>query len=219
LSLLTVAHGGVQPAPQSLAQGFGHHQTLAFKALHHPVRQRRDTHSGRHHLNQQQGVIHAFQLRADASRLQEVTPDIQTTALNRVDQQRFGRQIFRRNARSGGQRVIRGQHQAHFKIKHWRIVQATARQNIRGHDQIQLTLLEGGLRIKGHPGFKVHLHLRPTLAEVLKRGGQPLDTAVTLDGDAQSGLLRLMAGLQRAGDLRQHLIRQLQQDLTLRRKA
>jgi len=108
LTLLAIAHGGVQPAPQSLAQGFGHHQTLAFKTLHHPVRQRRDAHSGRHHLNQQQGVIHAFQLRADARRLQEVTPDIQTTALNRVDQQRFRRQIFRRDARSGGQRMVRG---------------------------------------------------------------------------------------------------------------
>jgi len=42
---------------------------------------------------------------------------------------------------------------------------------------------------------------------------------VTLNGDAQFTLLRLMAGLQRAGDLRQHLIGQLQQDLPLRRKA
>jgi len=42
---------------------------------------------------------------------------------------------------------------------------------------------------------------------------------VTLNGDAQLTLLRLMAGLQRAGDLRQHLIGQLQQDLPLRRKA
>jgi len=209
LTLLAIAHGGVQPAPQSLAQGFSHHQTLAFKTLHHPVRQRRDTHSGRHHLNQQQGVIHAFQLRADARRLQKVTPDIQTTALNRVDQQRFRRQIFRRDARSGGQRMVRGQHQTHFKIKHGRIVQAAARQNVRGHHQIQLALHQGGLRIKGHAGFKVHLHLRPPLAEVLKRGGQPLNTAVTLDGDAQPGLLRLMTGLQRAGDLRQHLIGQL----------
>jgi len=32
-------------------------------------------------------------------------------------------------------------------------------------------------------------------------------------------LLRLVAGLQRAGDLRQYLIGQLQQDLALRRKA
>jgi len=148
-----------------------------------------------------------------------VTPDIQTTALDRVDQQRFGRQIFRCNARSGSQRMIRRQYQAYFKIKHWRIVQAAARQNIRGHDQIQLALLERRLRVKGHAGFKVHFHLRPSLAEVLKRGGQPLDTAVALNGDAQPGLLWLMAGLQRAGDLRQHLIRQLQQDLTLRREA
>jgi len=138
-----------------------------------------------------------------------VTPDIQTTALNRVAQQRFRRQIFRRDARSGGQRMVRGQHQTHFKIKHGRIVQAAARQNVRGHHQIQLALHQGGLRIKGHAGFKVHLHLRPPLAEVLKRGGQPLNTAVTLDGDAQPGLLRLMTGLQRAGDLRQHLIGQL----------
>jgi len=69
LALLAIAHGGVQPAPQSLAQGFGHHQTLAFKALNHPVGQRRNPHSRRHHLHQQQGVIHAFQLWVDACRL------------------------------------------------------------------------------------------------------------------------------------------------------
>jgi len=219
LTLLAITHSRVQPAPQSLAQGLGHHQTLAFKTLHHPVRQRRDAHSGRHHLNQQQGVIHAFQLRTDACRLQEVTPDIQTTALNRIDQQRFRRQIFRRDARFRGQRMIRGQHQTHFKIKHRGIVQTAARQNVRGHHQIQLALYEGRLRVKSHAGVKVHLHLRPLLTEVLKRGGQPLNTAVTLNGDAQFTLLRLMAGLQRAGDLRQHLIGQLQQDLPLRRKA
>jgi len=106
------------------------------------VRQRCDTHSGRHHLNQQQGVIHAFQLRANACRLQEVTPDIQTTALNRVNQQRFRRQVFRRDARFGCQRMIRRQHQAHFIIKHRRIVQAAARQNIGRHHQIQLALLQ-----------------------------------------------------------------------------
>jgi len=195
LTLLAIAYRGVQPAPQSLAQGFGHHQTLAFKTLHYPVRQRRDTHSGRHHLNQQQGVIHAFQLRADACGLQEVTPDIQTTALHRVDQQRFCGQIFRRDACFRGQRMIRGQHQTHFEIKHWRIVQAAARQNVRGHHQIQLALNKGRLRVKGHAGVKVHLHLRPLLAEVLKRGGQPLNTAVTLNGNAQFSLLRLMAGL------------------------
>jgi len=53
------------------------------------VWQRRDAHSGGNHLNQQQGVIHAFELRANAGRLQEVTPDIQPTALYRVNQQRF----------------------------------------------------------------------------------------------------------------------------------
>jgi len=219
LTLLAIAHGRVQPAPQSIAQGFGHYQTLAFKTLHHPVRQGCDAHSGRHHLNQQQGVIHAFQLRADACRLQEVTPDVQTTALHRVDQQRFGCQIFRRDARFRGQGMIRCQHQPHFEIKHRRIVQTAARQNVRGHHQVQLTLHQGRLRIKGHTGFKVHFHLRPLLAEILKRRGQPLNTAVTLNGDTQSGLLRLMAGLQCAGDLRQHLIGQLQQDLPLRCKA
>jgi len=49
--LLAIAHGGVQPAPQSFTQGFGDHQTLAFNRLDHPVRQRRNSHSGRHHLN------------------------------------------------------------------------------------------------------------------------------------------------------------------------
>jgi len=219
LTLLAIAYSRVQPAPQPLAQGLGHHQTLTFKTLHHPVRQRRNAHSGRHHLNQQQGVIHAFQLRVDACRLQEVTPDIQTTALDRVDQQRFRRQIFRCDARFRGQRMIRGQHQAHFEIKHRRIVQPATRQNVRGHHQIQLALHQGRLRIKGHAGVKVHLHLRPLLAEVLKRGSQPLNTAVALNSDTQFALLRLMAGLQRAGDLRQHLIGQLQQDFPLRRKT
>jgi len=76
------------------------------------VRQRRDTHPRRHHLDQQQRVIHALH------RLQEVTPDVQSTALDRVDQQRFSGDIFGRNTRSGRERVIRGQHQAHFKSKH-----------------------------------------------------------------------------------------------------
>jgi len=183
------------------------------------MRQRRDAHSGRYHLNQQQGVIHAFQLWANACGLQEVTPDIQTAALHRVNQQRFRRQVFRRDARFARQRMIRRQHQAHFEIKHRRIVQPAARQNIRCHHQIQFALLERRLWVKGHAGFKVHLHLRPLLAEVLKRGGQPLNAAVAFNGDAKRGLLRLVAGLQRAGDLRQHLIGQLQQDLALRRKA
>jgi len=94
------------------------------------VRQCRDAHSGRHHLYQQQRVIYAFQLWANPSGLQEVTPDIQATALHGINQQRFCRQIFRRDARFTGQRMVRGQHQAHFIIKHRRIVQAAARQNI-----------------------------------------------------------------------------------------
>jgi len=183
------------------------------------VRQRRDTHAGRHHLDQQQGVIHAFQLRADACRLQKMTPDIQAAALNRVNQQRFCRQIFRRNARFGRQWMVRRQHQTHLKIKHRRIVQAAARQDVGRHHQIQLALLERGLRVERHAGFKVHLHLRPLLAKVLKRGGQPLNTAVALNGDPQFGLLRLVTRLQRAGDLRQYLIRQLKKNFTLRRKA
>jgi len=94
-------------------------------------------------------------------------------------------------------------------------VQPTARQNIGGHDQIELALLQCGLGIKGHAGFEIHLHLRPVLAEVLQRRGQPLDTAMTLNGDAQRGLLWFIAGLQCTADLRQHLVRQLQQDLPL----
>jgi len=61
-----------------------------------------------------------------------MAPDIQTLALHRVNQQRFAAQIFWLNTRFVCQRVIRGQHQAHFIIKHRRIVQATARQNVRG---------------------------------------------------------------------------------------
>jgi len=66
------------------------------------VRQRRDTHICRHHLNQQQGVIHAFQLWADACRLQEVAPDIQPDALYRIDKQRFAGEIFRGDAGFAG---------------------------------------------------------------------------------------------------------------------
>jgi len=115
--------------------------------------------------------------------------------------------------------MVRGQHQAHLIIKHRRIVQAAARQNIRGQHDIQLSLLQRGLRIEGHARFKIHLHLRPVAAKVLQRRGQPLNAAVAFDGDAQAGLLRLIAGLQRAADLRQHLIGELQQDLALRREA
>jgi len=42
---------------------------------------------------------------------------------------------------------------------------------------------------------------------------------MTLNRDAQTGLLRLIARLQRAAYLRQHLGCQLQQDLALRREA
>jgi len=41
---------------------------------------------------------------------------------------------------------------------------------------------------------------------------------VALNSDTQFSLLWLVAGLQGAGNLRQHLVRQLQQDLALRRK-
>jgi len=82
------------------------------------VRQCRDTHSGRHHLDQQQRIIHALHHRIDARRLQEVTPDIQPAALDRIDQQRFSGDILWRNARPVRERVVRGQHQPHFKIKH-----------------------------------------------------------------------------------------------------
>jgi len=53
LTLLAVAHGGVQPAPQTFAQRFGDHQALAFKTLHYPMRQRGNSHARRYHLNQQ----------------------------------------------------------------------------------------------------------------------------------------------------------------------
>jgi len=53
------------------------------------VRQGGNAHPRSNHLHQQQRVINAFQLRAYASRLQEMTPDIQTLALYWVNQQRF----------------------------------------------------------------------------------------------------------------------------------
>jgi len=89
LTLLAIAHGGVQPAPQPFTQCFGDYQALTLKALHHPVWQRRNAHPRRHHLNQQQRVIDAFQRWADTSRLQEVPPDIQPLTLNRIDHQNF----------------------------------------------------------------------------------------------------------------------------------
>ncbi|AKL06981.1 hypothetical protein AB184_17735 [Klebsiella oxytoca] len=42
---------------------------------------------------------------------------------------------------------------------------------------------------------------------------------MAFDGDTQTSLLRLIAILQGAADLRQHLVGQLEQDFTLRRKA
>jgi len=183
------------------------------------VRQRRDAHPRGNHLNEQQRIIDALQLRADTRRLQEVAPDIQTTALHRVNQQQLCGQVFRHNPRFQGQRMIRRQHQAHFKIKHRRIVQPAARQNIGRHHQIQLALLERGLRVKGHPGLEINLNVRPAGAEALERRRQPLNAAMTLNGDAQPGLLRLVTVLQGAGDLRQHLVCQLQQNLPLRGEA
>lgn len=61
--------------------------------------------------------------------------------------------------------------------------------------------------------------MRPAGAETLQRRREPLNTAMAFDGDTQPGLLRLIAILQGAADLRQDLIGQLQQDLSLRRKA
>jgi len=63
-------------------------------------------------------------------------------------------------------------------------VQAAARQNVGGEHYIQLALLQSGLRIEGDARFEIHLHLRPALAKILKRGGQPLNTAMALNGDA-----------------------------------
>jgi len=98
-------------------------------------------------------------------------------------------------------------------------MQPAARQNIRCQNDIQLSLLQRRLWIKRNAGFKVHLHLRPVLAEILQRRRQPLNTAVALNCNAQPGLVRLIAGLQGTANLWQHLFRQLQQDLPLRRKA
>jgi len=66
------------------------------------VRQRGDTHPGCHHLDQQQRVIDAFQLGTDAGRLQEMTPDVEASALHGINQQRFRGQILRRNQRLHG---------------------------------------------------------------------------------------------------------------------
>jgi len=148
-----------------------------------------------------------------------VTPDVEATALHRINQQGFAGEILRRYLRFGRQRMIGRHDQTHFKIKHRRIVQAAARQDVRRQHQIQFVLLQRRLRIKRHARFEIHLHLRPAGAERLQRRSQPLNTAMTLNRDAQTGLLRFIARLQRAAYLRQHLGCQLQQDLALRREA
>ncbi|CQU30173.1 Uncharacterised protein [Salmonella enterica subsp. enterica serovar Typhi] len=98
-------------------------------------------------------------------------------------------------------------------------MQPAARQNIRRHHQIQLALLQGRLRIKSDAGCEIHFYLRPACTEVFQRRGQPLNTAMTFNSDAQTSLLRFVARLQRTADLRQHLVCQLQQNFPLRRKA
>jgi len=55
------------------------------------MRQGGDPHPRRHHLNQQQCVIHVFQRRANPCGLQKMTPDIHALTLYRVDKQRFKR--------------------------------------------------------------------------------------------------------------------------------
>ena len=57
------------------------------------------------------------------------------------------------------------------------------------------------------------------MTKVVQRRRQPLNAAVALNGDAQRRLIRLVARLQRLLDLRQHLLRQLQQNFALRREA
>jgi hypothetical protein len=59
------------------------------------VRQGGNAHPRRDHLNQQQRIVHAFKLRADACRLQEVAPDIQAATLHRINKQCLGGDIFR----------------------------------------------------------------------------------------------------------------------------
>jgi len=98
-------------------------------------------------------------------------------------------------------------------------VQTAARQDIGGHHQIQFALLQRRLRVEGHSGMEVDLHVRPAGAEILQRRRQPLNTAVTFDSQAQPGLLWFVTVLQGASDLRQHLIGQLQQNFPLRREA
>ncbi|MCB8849332.1 hypothetical protein KPC190_04516 [Klebsiella pneumoniae] len=101
------------------------------------------------------------------------------------------------------------QHQTHLKIKHRRVVQAAARQNIGGHHQIQFTLLQRRLWVEGDAGMEVDLHMWPAGAEILQRRRQPLNTAVTFDSQPQPGLLWFVTVLQGASDLRQHLVGQL----------
>lgn len=101
------------------------------------------------------------------------------------------------------------QHQTHLKIKHRRVVQAAARQNIGGHHQIQFTLLQRRLWVEGDAGMEVDLHMWPAGAEILQRRRQPLNTAVTFDSQPQPGLLWFVTVLQGTSDLRQHLVGQL----------
>jgi len=59
-----------------------------------------------------------------------MTPDIESAALHRVNQQRFAGDVFWRDTGFRGQWMIGGQHQSHFIIKHRRIMQTAARQNV-----------------------------------------------------------------------------------------
>src|SRR5690606_7437108 len=64
------------------------------------------------------------------------------------------------------------------------------------------------------PGGKIHLHLRPDIAELVYGRHQPLETAVALDGHVQSSGVAPSESLQipfRLADLRQHIVGQPQQ--------
>ncbi|BEH97389.1 hypothetical protein STA22820_01170 [Edwardsiella ictaluri] len=88
-----------------------------------------------------------------------------------------------------------GHHQTYFIIEQRRIVQRAARQNIRGQHQIQLPLLQRGLGIEGNAGAKIERHLGKQGLKLRQGWRQPLNTAVTLNGQTQRLLRRYLACL------------------------
>ncbi|KNZ84599.1 hypothetical protein AKG16_18040 [Morganella morganii] len=182
------------------------------------MRQCGDPHTGGHHLDHQQGVIHGFYLRGNTGRLQETPPDIKALTLYRINQQGFCGQILRLDMQTTGQRMIRGHHQLHLIIKQRRVCQlpVVLLINIGCQHHIEFAFQQFRLRIKTDAGSEIDINLRPAFAEMRQCGGQPLNAAVAFNRHAQRGQPRLITLTDSIFHQRQHLLCQLQQHLSLR---